>query len=965
MQSITVVVKYDELPSPTTVNSKFYWCSDSQGTKWLPGMIGGTYYPAGIYYSNGVEWEYMDSPYQATQTAVDAGLISDQFISPLTLKNSAQWGTEKSATIAQVTQQDVKSIYVSSLIGNNTIGTGAPAAPFKTITAGMTVASSSGAMNVSGTFTEDVSCGNSMSGLIVDFCGSTVRGSIKHTGSCDNMTYRSAAVISTGNVWYTTGSGTFTSGSSSVLSMASGTYSGGRQGKPSIGDTVQYFNGTTWVTVGAVTAINISSNSATVLASATITVAANSKIVGTNNNAKHFPISGTVVGGLFQPTRTTDSNLLTVGTTLYLEGSVWMVTASGSNPSITKCKNGNSSGGTEAFGWAAYPIIDLPTTDSGGHSFEDITFQGWGQLFLVRGDMYSGMNFRHCTALTPNSIGYQTGTLSTGQIHEIRDCSGIAVSVTATQPWITDSQSLSELIGASAWSYKFSTPILEAQGALAQQSELDALASTPSNSAIGVWLLNFASPTLPEAWTSAGTALQAGSLLYNTGTKVYPLAAPASGISQLTVIVGSARQSWVLRNDGSKLYRAAGLEAALDSFNASESPTQVSSSSTVVKAFGQLQSQINQKTEGARAVISNINVSGNIGTATNTVDKYSWLEWRQTNTNVVGQLPSPTDTATPRMVRVFYPISWTVGGTTTTANASGVYIGSSLILPGQATDFVWSGASWLPYQANQIQVGPQASSASLVKVSSTMDTGTALASLQNQLLIAANPAMCYWDGKSDPSIAGNSFPQAALAGNATWVGGTNLLRLTENVNGQFGTIVWDFPHVPFLHARFSYKAGGGNGADAMYFFCFCDAIPTDERGSGTTKGYIIAISEYHAAIGAFWGFTGGWLNDNGGTWQVNSGGLASSSQSNLADNTVQNIDVVITKNRVRVYRNQSVSLVDSGGASPVIDFYDVQTRDLSGTKMGFGARTGGLNNFHYLGNCLVTRNMTTALFGLG
>lgn len=84
----TVVANYSALPAVGTVTGKFYWASASQGTRWLPGSLGGTYYSAGLYYSNGISWEFMDVPYQATQVEVDAGIVTDKFVTPFTL-NSA------------------------------------------------------------------------------------------------------------------------------------------------------------------------------------------------------------------------------------------------------------------------------------------------------------------------------------------------------------------------------------------------------------------------------------------------------------------------------------------------------------------------------------------------------------------------------------------------------------------------------------------------------------------------------------------------------------------------------------------------------------------------------------------------------------------------------------------------------------------------------------------------------------
>lgn len=90
---ITVVENYSALPDPTTVSGKFYWVSNPQGVKWtpdwdwLPFGIGAPYYGVGMYFSNGVTWEYTDLPYQATQTEVNTGVNNDKFVTPLTLKN--------------------------------------------------------------------------------------------------------------------------------------------------------------------------------------------------------------------------------------------------------------------------------------------------------------------------------------------------------------------------------------------------------------------------------------------------------------------------------------------------------------------------------------------------------------------------------------------------------------------------------------------------------------------------------------------------------------------------------------------------------------------------------------------------------------------------------------------------------------------------------------------------------------
>jgi hypothetical protein len=88
---ITVVANYAALPDPTTVNGLFYWAEAAQGTQWLPGNLGGTYYPLGIYYSNGIAWSHIETPYQATQAEVNTGTNTTKFVTPETLKLSTQW----------------------------------------------------------------------------------------------------------------------------------------------------------------------------------------------------------------------------------------------------------------------------------------------------------------------------------------------------------------------------------------------------------------------------------------------------------------------------------------------------------------------------------------------------------------------------------------------------------------------------------------------------------------------------------------------------------------------------------------------------------------------------------------------------------------------------------------------------------------------------------------------------------
>ena len=88
---ITVVANYAAFPEPITVSGQFYWAEASQGIPYTPDWFGGAYYQKGLYYSNGVTWEYTPVPFQATQAEVNTGVNNDRFVTPLTLKMSTQW----------------------------------------------------------------------------------------------------------------------------------------------------------------------------------------------------------------------------------------------------------------------------------------------------------------------------------------------------------------------------------------------------------------------------------------------------------------------------------------------------------------------------------------------------------------------------------------------------------------------------------------------------------------------------------------------------------------------------------------------------------------------------------------------------------------------------------------------------------------------------------------------------------
>lgn len=83
---INTVSNFASLPNPTLVYNDFYWVSSATGFRIL-----GTYKTNGLYYSNGVSWEYIDAPTTATQSEVNDGTLTDKYLTPSTFENATKW----------------------------------------------------------------------------------------------------------------------------------------------------------------------------------------------------------------------------------------------------------------------------------------------------------------------------------------------------------------------------------------------------------------------------------------------------------------------------------------------------------------------------------------------------------------------------------------------------------------------------------------------------------------------------------------------------------------------------------------------------------------------------------------------------------------------------------------------------------------------------------------------------------
>ena len=109
------VDNYSSLPNPTTTLHQIWVCQNSEGIQWLPGSLGGTYYPEGVYISDGTKWIYHKDNYQATQSEVNGGIVSTKWISPFTFENANKWNTKQSTLVSGT---NIKTINGVGLLGS-------------------------------------------------------------------------------------------------------------------------------------------------------------------------------------------------------------------------------------------------------------------------------------------------------------------------------------------------------------------------------------------------------------------------------------------------------------------------------------------------------------------------------------------------------------------------------------------------------------------------------------------------------------------------------------------------------------------------------------------------------------------------------------------------------------------------------------------------------------------------------
>ncbi|MGH7156851.1 MAG: beta strand repeat-containing protein, partial [Candidatus Saccharimonadales bacterium] len=275
-----------------------------------------------------------------------------------------------------------------------------------------------------------------------------------------------------------------------------------------------------------------------------------------------------------------------------------------------------------------------------------------------------------------------------------------------------------------------------------------------------------------------------------------------------------------------------------------------------------------------------------------------------------------------------------------------------------------SGNSGLQFTQLNSNSAASSSFSQLLGLDSSGDVGLSSAGLS-----LTSPALAYWDGLNDPTSSSQAYPPGTLSGNATYTGATNGVELTTATNYEYGAISWDFSQVSFEETQFQFKAGTGS-ADSTWFYGYADSTPTTEYGcnavpnsgcNGTTgpfigAGYIVYFSEYgantgHGCIGISWGGfkDGNQCNNGGGTSNSGASPLKSVNANALGitinDNNFHQVDIQILYNVITVRWDGRVIMTET----------DAYGRDLSHLNYGFGSRTGGQNNTHYVKGLLVTK----------
>jgi hypothetical protein len=186
------------------------------------------------------------------------------------------------------------------------------------------------------------------------------------------------------------------------------------------------------------------------------------------------------------------------------------------------------------------------------------------------------------------------------------------------------------------------------------------------------------------------------------------------------------------------------------------------------------------------------------------------------------------------------------------------------------------------------------------------------------------------DATSTETKNGSTYYKAINEGTSNF-GGTiynnaqkksGYVELTTAANSQNGEIQWSgiYPG-DRLYATFDSWTGGGNGADATWFYWGCTTRPTGEDFN--SGGYLLAIDEY---------------GTNEIQLEFNNSRLHTKVIGNIDDSSWHSWIVEYKSNTIKVWRDGT------------LQFTKVDSSRTLSTLIGWGARTGGATNRHLVRN---------------
>jgi len=190
-------------------------------------------------------------------------------------------------------------------------------------------------------------------------------------------------------------------------------------------------------------------------------------------------------------------------------------------------------------------------------------------------------------------------------------------------------------------------------------------------------------------------------------------------------------------------------------------------------------------------------------------------------------------------------------------------------------------------------------------------------------------------GECDPTItlpfseSMNGTVTGCLYGSASESEGCVLL--TPDAGSLYGAIGYETSLPAFWQAIFDFKhyKSGGGGADSVYLYFYCNAIPQTEHGEineeEMVEGYVVGFSEYGQEISIYYGHTQ----------------LASVSF-NFDNNTWNTAKVVFNEGNFWIYMNNGLAM--SAGDSD----FEIRTINSEHGLIGLGARTGAISAEHYV-----------------